>query len=156
MRKITYAHYTKNFIAIFALPKRLPTFATLDRRYIQLDRRCICAGKAIPAKQPWTLNLLPCISFLLKSSEGVLRPVARCYPWFCSHFIYTQFFSFFKNPLESRSVTGSSSRPLFMRQRSISDKACAKSSRVRLKAYINNSKADAGWMSPHRIAPCEI
>ena len=79
------------------------------------------------------LTLLPGISFLLKSSEGVLRPVARCHPWFRCHLIYTQFFSFFKNPLESRSVTGSSSRPLFMRQRSIWDNACAKSSRVRLK-----------------------
>ena len=44
MRKITNAHLTKIFMGIFALDKRLPTSATLDRR-------CICAGKAIPAKQ---------------------------------------------------------------------------------------------------------
>ena len=42
--KIANTRLTKTKVAIFALAKRLPTSATLDRR-------CACAGKAILAKE---------------------------------------------------------------------------------------------------------
>ena len=111
-----------------------------------------------PFSQNNTISLDPFVWDQLSFEELWRGPPSCCEvpPLIPLPFNLHPFFSFFKNPLESRSVTGSSSRPLFMRQRSIWDKARAKSSRVQLKTYINNSKADAGWMSPHRIAPCEI